>query len=212
MTMLQLKPKEQSFVQIAREIKRLRAIILCEGDQDIETLKALIGKASVQIVGIIGLTDCEGAPQLDEMSAYVASLVRNSRRLEKIVLITDADTHQASQRVNSLRDSLRANGVHIRNPRIISGSIYSSHFEGTRFLIKVAGKMELPFRSHEMEDYAVHLLISRGEIQEGRLKGFHKASDLIIHLGKKVETIIQESQGEEVEASYENVLNLLRII
>jgi len=203
----------ENLILIARDMtKKLRVTILCEGDDDINALKVLIDKMSIQVSDNIGLNDCGGISRLEELAPIVATLARVSRRLEKIVLMVDANTQLPGQRVISLKQSLESHQVMIENLEEISGSIYKANFEKLDFLIKIVGKTDLPFKSHEMEDYAIHLLVMRGEIEERELSNFHKASEFLDQYGKKADMVIQESQKEEIARSYENVINLLKML
>jgi hypothetical protein len=207
-----LKPQDQSFIVISREIKRLRAIVLCEGKYDIETINSLIDKLGLVVNGAVGITDCEGCDNLEEFASLVATLARARKTLEKIVVILDADNRVVTDRIGALTQSLRSQNVGIEDPQPVSGSIYQAKQDGLNFLMKIVGKMDMSFERHEMEDYAVQLLVISHRIEEKQLNGFHKSSDFIEDYGKRADKIIQEAQRPDVEQAYENVLNLLQMV
>ena len=213
MSLFQLKPIEQSFFRVCRDLtKKFRAIILCEGDKDATTLKSLIAKMNVQITGNIGITDCGGFPTIREIAAYVASLARLSRKLAKIALIVDANEESLDQRFRSIVDSLRANGVNVQSTQTIAESIYMAKTESLDILIKIAGIVNLSLQSHAMEDYAIQLLIIGDEVEERQLNSFRTAKDFLNQIDREPEEIIRQSQDERVEQAYENIIELLHLI
>jgi len=71
MPFIQLKPREQSFISIARDLtKRLSSVVLCEGSSDVDILKAVVEEPEVNI----GITDCGGIRETYEVTRYVAVL------------------------------------------------------------------------------------------------------------------------------------------
>lgn len=204
--------KIDNFIRLARNMIKLDVLMLCEGSDDIDTLKTLIGKLNVQLPRHIGVSDCGGDSKLKELAPIVAMICRLSKRTRKIVLIVDANTRTAQQRVNSLKQSLESHHVRIENLHQVSDSIYGATFERFDFLIKAVGKVDLPFKSHEMEDYAVYLLRVKGEVEDSQLVGFCKASDFIEEYGKKADVIIEESEESDVREAYENIIDLLNTL
>lgn len=203
----------KNFLRMARNMtKKFDILILCEGDDDLNVLKALIKKLGIQISENVCLNNCGGISELKKFASIAATLAKLSRRLKTIVLIADADTQAVQERVHSLKQSLEAQGIKTRRLKAVSGTIYRISSKRLNFLVKVAGKMDLPFQKHEMEDYAVHLLIIKGDIKESELNNFQKSSDFIEVYNKKANTIILESQENEVKQAYENVINLLTML
>lgn len=214
MSLLEFNNKKiDNVIRLARNsMFKLHVLMLCEGRDDIDTLKSLIGKLNLQLPRYVGVSDCGGDTKLKELAPIVAMLCRLRRRTRKIVLIIDANTRTAPQRVNSLMQSLESHHVRIENLHLVSDSIYGGTFEGLDFLIKAVGKMDLPFKSHEMEDYAVYLLRIKAEVGDNQLVNFHKASDFIEEYGKKADVIIEESEESDVKEAYENIIDLLNTL
>ena len=214
MSLLEFNSKRiDNFIRLARNsMFRLQVLILCEGSDDIDTLQALIGKLNVQLPRYSGVSDCGGISKLEELAPFVATICNLRKRTRKIVLIIDANTRTAQQRVNSLKQSLESHHVRIENLHQVSDSIYGATFERFDFLIKAVGKMDLPFKSHEMEDYAVYLLRIKAEVGDNQLVNFHKASDFIKEHGKKADVIIEESEESDVRKAYENIIDLLNTL
>ena len=206
------RDRNEEFIRMARDMVNFEVSVLCEGTDDINVLTTLIEKMGIQISKNVRLNDCGGTSELQKLASIVATLARLSKRLERIVLIVDADTYTPRERADSLRQSLNSHEVDTKEPVAVSGSIYRAESERLDFLIKITGKMDISFPRHEMEDYAVHLLIVREEVRESELSEFQKSSDFLEHYGKKADTIIRESQEVDVKRTYENVINLLTML
>ena len=198
-----------TFIRLARDVTRLHVMILCEGSEDIDTLSALIKKVNIQLTQCVGISDCGGVSKLEEFAPIVSMVCRLSKRTDKIVIILDADTSTPQARVTALKQSLESHGVDIDNFIQISDSIYGGTCGRFNFLIKAVGSLNLPFKSHEMEDYAIQLLMLEKKVKGEQLDGFSKASDFIEEYHKKANQIIEESEESHVEQAYENILSLL---
>jgi 5S rRNA maturation endonuclease (ribonuclease M5) len=206
MSLLQLKPKEQAFYQMARDLtKKLKNIILCEGKDDVETLKALISALNITCRNV-GITDCEGISSLEEIAVYVATLARLSRNLEKIALVVDMDDKTARQRIQSLLNSLKAREVGVEEIQAISESLCKIKAGKLEVIVKAVGNVELPFQRHTMEDYLVKLLLLNGRIQNQQLMNVEEAKEII---EQEAHTIIRNSPIENVKLAYKNIIEFL---
>lgn len=213
MPLFQFKTTEEDWVKICRNMrKKFRAIILCEGDDDIKRVKELVRKMNITFRVNVGIAECEGYPTIREIASYTASIARLSRTPKKIIIIVDADTYSAEQRVHAIRDSLIAHEINVTNLEPISGSIYSLQWERITILVKVVGLTTLPFPSHMMEDYLVRLLVMTGQIQENQLDGFENAKDFLEQNNIQTEIIILQAENLMVQQAFENILNLLNLI
>jgi len=208
----QLKPKTE-FFSFARDLtRRLATVILCEGKTDTTLLKTLISKAGIEVTKSVGITDCGGVSSLEQVAAYTAALARISRRLKEIVLIVDANEHTPGQRFQSLMNSLRANQIEIEEEEIISEYVYKAITPKTIILVKIAGKLDLPFRKHMIEDYAVLLLILNGEVKQNELTLSSSAKEFLDRHGKDIISIIEESEREKVQQAFSNLIELLKLV
>ena len=209
----QLKPKAEFFFSFARDLtRRLATVILCEGKTDTTLLKTLISKAGIEVTKSVGITDCEGVSSLEQVAAYTATLARISRRLKEIVLIVDANEHTPGQRFQSLMNSLRANQVEIEGEEIISEYVYKAIIPNSVLLVKIAGILDLPFRKHMIEDYAVLLLILNGEVKENELTLSSSAKEFLDRYGRDMISIIEESEREKVQQAFSNIIELLKLV
>lgn len=210
MSLLELDNERiDSFIRLARNMIRLEVLILCEGSDDIDTLKSLVEKLNIQLPNHVGISDCGGITKLRQFAPIVSTICRLSKRTRKIVLIIDVNTNTPQEKVTSLQQSLASHFVHIENLRRVSDSFYRATFERFEILILIVGNLDLSFKSHEMEDHAIHLLMLKGEIEESHILNFVKASDFIEEYGKKANQIIEESEETQVTEAYEDVINLL---
>lgn len=211
MSIIQLKPKEQTFYQMARNLtKKLKIIMLCEGKEDVETFKALITKIKIPCRNV-GITDCEGISTLKEIAAYIATLARIARKLEKIALVVDADEQPVEQRVKSLLKSLQARGLNIKETLPISESLYKIKIDSNNLVLKIAGNLELPFQRHTMEDYLVKLLLLNGSINNQQL-GKTRDAKTVLAEQERAHVIIESSLKENIEQAYGNIIEFLKVV
>lgn len=192
--------------------KKFRAIILCEGDDDLDRVEELVKKMILTFGVNVGITECGGYPTIREIAGYTASIARVSRSPEKILIVVDADNQSAQQRVHAIKNSLIAHKINVTNLQPVSGSIYSLRWERMTIFVKVVGSTDLPFPRHMMEEYLVRLLVSMDQIQENQLNRFESAKDFLEKNDIETETIIDQAENPMVEQAFENVLNLLNLI
>jgi len=74
MSITQLKPWEEAFMKILMDVKRLDAIIICEGCSDVEVYKSVLRKltSGVERRVSIGFTDAEGLRNIPEIATAIA--------------------------------------------------------------------------------------------------------------------------------------------
>jgi hypothetical protein len=202
----------RAFIQIARGLHQLKVLIICEGDADVKDLEALDDKFNLRIPENVGYFDCGGIDQLTEFAIYVATLIRLAKKTKKIFAVLDADTSTPRRRINSFQQSLVAQQVDLKDFQLVSGSIFRSESDGLDILVKIAGDLSIPYRSHEREDYTVRLLTLNGEVNDTRLRRYSKSSDFVESLCRSSDSIIRESPKQNVKQAYRNMLNLLGMI
>lgn len=211
MPFFQLKPLEESFLKICRNIVRLDLIILCEGNEDVETLKALTARIPIQMTSEVGITDCEGYPTIREIAQHVATIARTRKRLKRVSIIIDANNKSFEQRFQSIIDFFTANGLDVTGRESLSKSSLRLQTESIEIIVKIAGIMTLPFKKHMMEDHAVKLLLDSGKVKNDQLTNFEDAKAFLDHIGKKSETIIGEAEISLVRQTYEEFIDLLNL-
>jgi hypothetical protein len=196
-------------VRMSRKIVRLSLIVLCEGGDDIDALEALVKKISIQLPPYAGISDCGGIDRLKDFAPIVATLCRHSKKIRKIVIILDTDKYTVPERAEQLNQILNRHGVILENLQPLGTSIYQATSGNIEFLIMPVGDMQLPFERHEMEDYAINLLLLKGDIEENQIEDYSKPSDFIEDYGRKAPQIIEEANQSQVQETYEDVIDLL---
>ena len=160
MPFLQLKPAEQLFLKMARDLMQLDAIVLCEGTRDAELLKLVAGEPGMRL----GVTDCGGIREVYEVGRYVAALARLSRRLKSLGVLVNADEYEPAERASGLIRSLREHELETGELERISEGLFKAHVEGRPLIICVAGRMDLPVDGHCIEDHVLTALVLAGEL------------------------------------------------
>jgi 5S rRNA maturation endonuclease (ribonuclease M5) len=166
MSITQLKPWEEAFMKILMDVKRLDAIIICEGRSDVEVYKSVLRKltSGVERRVSIGFTDAEGLRNIPEIATAIATLSKHSRRLKTLIIAIDADEYKAEDRASGLIDSLRARGIVIEGfeKHGLYDQVYvaniSSNGRRLKVLILVNGDFTIPAKKHVLEDHCVKLL------------------------------------------------------
>jgi len=211
MPFIQLKPREQSFISIARDLtKRLSSVVLCEGSSDVDILKAVVEEPEVNI----GITDCGGIRETYEVARYVAVLAYQSRRLRSLGILVNADEFSYEDRARSLLDSLVAHGIPIKGLERVDKGIFKSSFRlHTRrysVLICIAGVKELPLSRHCIEDHIVSALLMDKRISRRELEGISSSKDFLESRNIRIEDVIMTLRREKYEL-FEKVFQRLRM-
>jgi len=213
MSLIQLKPKEQAFYDMARNLTRkFRVIVLCEGEKDAEILKVIIAKIGMPLSGNIGITDCGGDPSIRDVAVYAATLAKLSRRLQTIVVMVDANRHASAARAKSVIDSLNALGIDIMETQEVEESLYKAKTERLDILVQIVGIKELPFKKHTIEDHVIQLLILEGKIKKEQIEKTVEAKEILDEQKEKIRSIIENSKKENVEQAFKNIIELLRVL
>jgi hypothetical protein len=166
MSITQLKPREEAFMKILMDVKRLDIIVICEGRSDVEVYKSVLRKlaSGVERKVSIGFTDAKGLDNIPELATAIATLSKHSRKLKALVIAIDADEYRAEDRASGLVDSLRARGIVVESfeKRGLYDQVYvvniSSNGRRLKALILINGDFTIPAKKHMLEDHCVKLL------------------------------------------------------
>jgi hypothetical protein len=166
MLITQLKPREEAFMKILMDVKRLDIIVICEGRSDVEVYKSVLRKlaSGVERKVSIGFTDAEGLDNIPELATAIATLSKHSRKLKALVIAIDADEYRAEDRASGLVDSLKARGIVVESfeKRGLYDQVYvvniSSNGRRLKALILINGDFTIPAKKHVLEDHCVKLL------------------------------------------------------
>jgi hypothetical protein len=166
MTLTQLKPREEAFTKILLDVKKLDAIVICEGRSDVEVFKSILQKLSTVVERgfSIGFTDAEGLSNIPDMATAIAALSKLSRRLKTLVVAIDADEYTIEERAIGLINGLRARGTVVEDVeksgyhnQVYVADVLSNE-RRLKVLILVNGDFTIPSRKHVLEDHCVKLL------------------------------------------------------
>lgn len=206
---IQLKPREESFLALSKDLKRkFEAIVLCEGETDVKILKAVTEKIGVEAKLSIGVTDCGGIENLKDLAQTISSLMGLSRRLKTLAIIIDMNDRTPGQRVQELMIYLKP--LKIREPERLTKKLYRVEISDRILLIHIAGIEELPFRKHVIEDHVVKLLLEKRALEKLDIEGRAMAKSLLKDLGKDPVEVIKDSSLENIKKAFQNLIELIK--
>lgn len=215
---LQLKPKENAFYNMARNVtgRRLDMIFVCEGKRDSEVLKGVINK----VFGIqrgLAVTDCEGKDAISEVTMYIATLAFVSRSLRAVPIVIDADEHTPADRARSISDSLRAriNDVEMIEVEDDIFEIRSRKFR-VKIFVKVVGDFNLPYKKHMIDDHVLRLLVLENLVEKEEIGRCNTAKECVDEFIESNSTTVKElilnAQLENVQKAFENLIKYLETV
>jgi len=217
---LQLKPKENAFYEMARRIRnKIDIIFVCEGKRDTEVLKGVLSKVFRTTDKNLAVTDCEGKDSVKEIAKDIIALSSVSKHLKTVSIIIDADDNTPVKRAESLSNSIRAT-TRFTDVEIfeISEDIFELQSQEFRVkvFVKVVGDFDLPYKRHTIDDYILRLLMLEELINEGEIEGYNTAKECINEFieSKKitVKELILNAQRENVKKAFENVIKYLETV
>lgn len=188
--MIQLKASS-SFVELLSSVKRVEAVILCEGSTDAEALKALANRLGLaQDLKNVAITDAEGVNTLREsvlpaLLALIAGKVISKPK--PIAVIVDADDLRPEARARGLLDALRSRGYRSASLEQVCKNTWRVNLEGETsaripLIITVNGVFREQFghfEVHELEDHVVYLKLLEGRMDAGALRSARRARELV---------------------------------
>jgi hypothetical protein len=213
-TSIQLKPSSESFYKIVFEkLKKLDAIVLCEGRSDVEVIKKILSKFTTEEGGRvhIGFTDCEGRENIPYITTIISTLSKIYRKLRYVVIIIDADEFSVEDRVESIVNSLKSRNIQVREPQqdITSKQVYIteviSNGRTLKLLITVNGDFSPPTRRHVLKDHCVKLMGIR-------IQGDIDSTKQLIKDIKECLRHIDESTNDVVCEVFNHICRLLQIL
>ena len=217
--LIQLKASD-SLTTILSRVRKAKALILCEGSRDAETVKAIARRIGLteRLEGII-VTDAEGINTLrrDFLPAVLALIIgKVVTRLGSVVIVVDANREKPEERVRSLIDSLKSRSYEVAEPKPICVNVWHTTVKRAdgevQLLIAVNGVLEEPFHkleAHELEDHIAYLKLMEGLIASEDLLEARKASDLV-KLGDF--KLLDEASADKIERAFSHIVCVLREI
>jgi len=215
MPIVQLRPPEESFDEIIfGKLVKLDAIILCEGKTEVETVKQIIEKLSIEIPITIGLADCKGITRVPRETWAIAALVKVARKLKNIGVLVDAENQNYIDRAKSIIDSLRAKEFKVedlkpvKNSQQVFETIICTDRKPITLTIAVSGITQYSFKKHTIENHTVKLMLLEGKIEKNTISK-HEAAEEIVGREKTLE-IIKQANRENIKKAYNHIIQILK--
>ena len=215
--MRQLKPREESFAIMARDLRRrFDCVILCEGKSDAEILKILNHRLNLRLGDNIAITHAEGISNLLELAKDISALARVSRRLKLIGILIDLDDKAPSDGFQAIRISLKAVGLDLRNTKLLSQQLYngllSLNDRSLDIKIAFAGLIDLPFQKHMIEDYIVKAATIDGTISKNLLSMYGDAKTLLSAQSIDTNDFLTKVGIDVLEKAFAHLITMLKEI
>ncbi len=210
--MIQLKPHRESFYAISRKAPRLKAIVVCEGQTDTEIIKEVAKKLGYKLGNHVAITDCEG---IDNIPIVVSSLAKLSRSLSTLAIVIDLDDKEASERIESLINSLRSHSIEITDPKLLNQKVFASNVargeQSFNIVVTLMGLEEIPVEKHSIEDHVIKLMALKGSINLTSIQGI-KSSKQLIDNYQKIAPLINKACEENIRSAFQPIVSLLKLI
>jgi len=216
---LQLKPKESSFFQMAKNVtgRRLDIIFVCEGKRDSEVLKGVIGKI-FESTKNMAVTDCEGKDAVTEVAKDIAALASVSRTLKTLPIVIDADNYSPVERARAIANSLQARANIDIEMTEVCEDIFELQLQGfsVKVFVKVAGDFSLPYKKHAIDDHVLRLLLLENLVEMEKIKKYDTAKECVDEFIESSSTTVKElilnAQLENVQDAFENLIKYLKTV
>ena len=210
MALIQLRPYEESFNAIIfKKLKKLDALLLCEGKTEVEVIKTIVKRLNIAVSRNVGVTDCSGINALYDITNIAILLLRVARKIEKLGVLMDAEEMDIDRRVGSVLQSLKSSGVSVGKVEELCSQtrkVTLPDLERTLY-IAVSGDFSYNFKTHMLEDHAITLLMLEGKLNEESLKQIAVASEIVDR--RELIKHIDSSMLENVAKAFNHIVCLL---
>lgn len=216
--LIQLKPLQESFYTfVFQRLRKLEAVILCEGVTEVEIVKEIVRKLGIELGVAMGVTDCEGIDNVPRVVIAIVTLTKLARKLRKIGVIVDAEDLDLESRARNIVNSLRARGLSADELRQVGrcSQVYVTRVgvDRNRLMLAIAinGDFSLPLKKHAIEDHAVKLLLLEGRI-DMKVVSMCEDAKQIIRSRREIIELVRQSSRENVENAFTHIHRLLSLI
>lgn len=224
--LVQLKASD-AFKEIIASVKKVKAIVLCEGGNDVKVFKIVAKRLGfTDRLRDVVVTDAEGLDVLrrDLFPSMLSLIVgRVISRPKPLALLIDANKSAPNERVSSIIDALKSREVYdvVSCTQICSCTwimdIKTPAIGEIPVLIAVSGIFHSPFEeleTHELEDHIAYLKLLTGNLGEGEVKRVKRASQLVTNndfsLVESVDARTLTKAFEHMECLLEQLTTRLR--
>jgi len=137
----QLKPLWKSTIGfIDKRVRGFDALVLCEGKDEVEVIKASMRKLEIKVPGNVGLSYAEGINQLYKLTKFLIVLLKLLRKVKVIGVLLDSEKMSIEERVKSLRDSLKSKGLDAEYERVCDQTFeFRFRDQRSRLILSVSG-------------------------------------------------------------------------
>ncbi len=217
---LQLKPYEEAFYNIARSIRRkLSSIIICEGSDDAKILKSIIRKIGIECKATIGVSHGGGQPSIDELIEYVIVLSRLSRRLKSIGLVIDSEELTPHEKYLNILSKLKGKQQDIGFSKIEEVVIEENFYmlkirfdqRVINLLMAISGLTEYPFKHHMIEDHALKLAFKEKDLDQSIVNDLTRSKEAFNSVDNII-ALIERASKENIIASFNHLINLIKYV
>ena len=195
----------------------VRAVVLCEGRDDVEVLKTIARRFGLQDkLRDVAVTDSEGIYTLrgTVLPTILSLVVGRVVRAKPLALVVDADKFTAQERVKSIVNSLQSRRLKVLSYEELCDNVWLldvATFAGERvpILVAVNGIFQHPFENlevHELEDHIAYLKLLTGSLGEDEVKRAGRASQLVT---SDDFSLIESVDERIVERAFRHMLCLL---
>jgi len=184
---IQLKVSD-SFISILTKVKNVKALILCEGSSDAETLKSLAKRLGLKLDNT-AITDAEGISVLSEhlLPALLALIIgKVISRPKPIATIIDADRASPQEKIRNLANSIEAREYRILENKPVCNNVWSLKIrrgdDEIPVFVAVNGVFQEPFttfETHELEDHFVYLKLLENKLAKEDVLRARRARELV---------------------------------
>ena len=210
---IQLKSRD-AFNKVIESFKKVDAIVLCEGQREVEVLKKV--ERRLKIIGKkirVAVTDAEGLNSLRKnvLPVVIALLIQKViRRTKLLAVLVDAEDFTPEDRVKSLRDSLNALNLEIEEIRYLGDNVWLLKVSSKKVFVAVSGVMEYDwFVKHSIEDHILKLKILEGFTNMEEIKGEDYSKKLVT--GEDLRLIDTASIQSIKESMFQVVILLIQM-
>jgi len=209
-SLLQFKPRENSFIKIARAVDiYLKTIILCEGSRDAEVIKVLCKKLGINLRNT-GITDCGGIKELTRIARYIIAISRVSYRLKTVGVLIDTDKDQPDKRFRDFKNALLARKIEITQEYKLNNQNFLLQVGNIKLVVHIAGDLSFNFDSHSFDDYLVKLMIL--ENYKINIEQFRTAKQIISHMQMNIYDLIFKAHNKNIFTAFSKTLKFLNTI
>ncbi len=211
--LVQLKPQEESFFTIIYgKLRKLDALILCEGETEVKVIKTIIEKLGIKIPKTIGVTECSGINTVYNMTAIITLLLNLFRKVKALGILIDSEQMTVKERVESLINSIKAREFNIKDIKPICNQTYQTIVQkpNIRIVITVNGVHEYNFKTHKIEDHAVLLAQLENKINKNIIIKADEAKRIISK--DEIIELIKTSSKENITKAYNHIICLVNTI